>query len=261
MYEQLKKPIKDFLIGRNCKELRVEGWLYSSYDGCDDREIDMELIDKDGNEVEKGKNFWGDSGDDLADVISDAIFDTDSPSANDDDAYYNAINLTLNAELIGNELDLDVSRDNNFSDHDFEGNSIEEEIFIPKQFQGIFVNTKDSVEIGYYSGSGDSGDYDIQDSGIPLKDDFMKNVKKQYPNIEGSEEFEKMFVKFNDWLTAETQEFVERLGNEHGATNYNDEGCFGTVYAKFGERYLTMDTSVNMGFVNSDDKGTVREII
>ena len=93
MYEQLKKPIKDFLIGRNCKELRVEGWLYSSYDGCDDREIDMELIDKDGNTVEKGNNFWGDSGDDLADVISDAIFDTDSPSANDDDAYYNAINL------------------------------------------------------------------------------------------------------------------------------------------------------------------------
>ena len=260
MYEQLKKPIKDFLIGRNCKELRVEGWLYSSYDGCDDREIDMELIDKYGNTVEKGRGGLAGS-DDLADVISDAIFDTDSPSANDDDAYYNAINLTLNAELIGNELDLDVSRDNNFSDHDFEGNSIEEEIFIPKQFQGILVNTKDSVEIGYYSGSGDSGDYDIQDSGIPLKDDFMKNVKKQYPNIESEQEFEKIFVKFNDWLTVETQEFVERLGTVHSATNYNDEGCFGTVYAKFGERYLTMDTSVSMGFVNSDDKGTVREII
>ena len=68
--------------------------------------------------------------------------------------------------------------------------------------------------------------------------------------------FYQIYRDFNEWLTNETEEFVERT-----PTNFNNEGCFGTVQGTFGTKIVNMATDVNMGFTNGDRHGSIKEII
>ena len=254
MYEELKKPIKEFLASQKGRTLGVGGYFYPN-----DGEFEFNLLEIDGIKwfdkiAENGHPI---STDDLTDSITD-VCNTGSPSDTqsiDAHSEYEVIDVTITAKLLkdGN-IDLDVERTNSFTDYDdYESDS--KEIDLPEQFQGIFDDGLE-IQVGEYSGSGDSGDYSIADSAEPVREEFMTGVRKQFPNIKEQTVFYQMYRDFNIWLTAETEDFVERA-----PTNFNNEGCFGSVEATFENDMVRLDTTVNSGFTNNDNDGSLSEII
>ena len=260
MYEELKKPIRTFLINEKGSSLAVRGYVYPS-----DGDLEVESIEVDGNEwKEKPRNDLTKEVaeiktlTELKDSIADAVNNGYPSNPKSFDAYeeYSSIDVTLTALLLedGN-IDLDLARQNSFTDYDSTYESNDEDIVLPEQFQGILNDDEETV-LGEYSGSGDSGDYSINDSAENIREKFLIGVRKQFPNIKEQSVFYQMYRDFNEWLTNETEEFVERT-----PTNFNNEGCFGTVQGTFGTKIVNMATDVNMGFTNGDRHGSIKEII
>jgi len=252
MYEELKKPIKEFLASQKGRTLGVGGYFYPN-----DGEFEFNLLEIDGIKWAFDSGNPEDSTDDLTDSITD-VCNTGSPSDTqsiDAHSEYEVIDVTITAKLLkdGN-IDLDVERTNSFTDYD-QDESDSKEIHLPEQFQGIFDDGL-VIQVGEYSGSGDSGDYSIADSAEPVREEFMTGVRKQFPNIKEQTVFYQMYRDFNIWLTAETEDFVERA-----PTNFNNEGCFGSVEATFDNDMVRLDTTVNSGFTNNDNDGSLSEII
>jgi len=257
MYEQLKKPIKEFLAIEKGKTLGLNGYFYPN-----DGEFEFTSLKIDGMKRDMGDDYYyaKDKNQihvDLTDSITDAC-NTGSPTnAQSMDAHeeYESIDVTITAKLLkdGN-IDLDVERTNSFTDYD-QDESDSKEIHLPEQFQGILNNGLEA-QVGEYSGSGDSGDYSINDSADSIRGKFMVGVRKQFPNIKEQTVFYQMYRDFNEWLTSETEDFVERA-----PTNFNNEGCFGSVEATFENDSVRLETTVNSGFTNSDDEGSLSEII
>ena len=255
MYEQLKQPIKEFLAIQKGRTLGVGGYFYPN-----DGEFEFNSLEIDGIDWMKNGKFCDSEivdTDDLTDGITD-VCNTGSPTnALSIDAHeeYESIDVTITAKLLkdGN-IDLDVERTNSFTDYD-QDESDSKEIDLPEQFQGIFDDGLE-IQVGEYSGSGDSGDYSIADSAEPVREEFMTGVRKQFPNIKEQTVFYQMYRDFNIWLTAETEDFVERA-----PTNFNNEGCFGSVEATFDNDMVRLDTTVNSGFTNNDNDGSLSEII
>ena len=266
MYEELKKPIRTFLTDEKGSSLAIRGYVYPS-----DGSLEVESIEVDGNkwqenshgvlkprndltkEVAEIKIFT-----ELKESIADAVNNGYPRNPKSFDAYddYSSIDVRLTALLQkdGN-IDLDLDRENSFTDYDDSYESNDEDIVLPEQFQGI-LDDGEETELGEYSGSGDSGDYNISDSAENIREKFMIGARKQFPNIKEQSVFYQMYRDFNEWLTNETEEFVERT-----PTNFNNEGCFGTVFGTFGTHIVNMTTDVNMGFTNSDSEGSIKEII
>ena len=263
MYEELKKPIRTFLTNEKGSSLAIRGYVYPS-----DGSLEVESIEVDGNEWhEESLHPRNDLTKEVAEIktltelkesIADAVNNGYPTNAKSFDAYeeYSAINVTLTALLQedGN-IDLDLDRENSFTDYDDSYESNDEDIVLPEQFQGI-LDDGEETELGEYSGSGDSGDYNISDSAENIREKFMIGARKQFPNIKEQSVFYQMYRDFNEWLTNETEEFVERT-----PTDFNNEGCFGTVQGTFGTNIVNMTTDVNMGFTNSDSEGSIKEII
>ncbi|SVA95148.1 uncharacterized protein METZ01_LOCUS148002 [marine metagenome] len=262
MYEELKQPIKEFLAIEKGRTLGVGGYFYPN-----DGEFEFNLLEIDGIDWIKDGKFLktrpdGEPSekvdtDDLTDSITD-VCNTGSPSDTqsiDAHSEYEVIDVTITAKLLkdGN-IDLDVERTNSFTDYD-QDESDSKEIDLPEQFQGIFDDGLE-IQVGEYSGSGDSGDYNIADSAEAVREEFMTGVRKQFPNIKEQTVFYQMYRDFNIWLTAETEDFVERA-----PTNFNNEGCFGSVEATFDNDMVRLDTTVNSGFTNNDNDGSLSEII
>ena len=248
MYEELKKPIKEFLAKQKGRTLGVGGYFYPN-----DSSFEFTSLEIDGMKRDMGDDY----SDDLTDSITD-VCDTGSPTNTqsiDAHSEYDVIDVQITAKLLkdGN-IDLDVERTNSFTDYD-QDESDSKEIHLPEQFQGI-LNDGLEIQVGEYSGSGDSGDYSIADSAEPVREEFMTGVRKQFPNIKEQTVFYQMYRDFNIWLTAETEDFVERA-----PTNFNNEGCFGSVEATFDNDMVRLDTTVNSGFTNNDDEGSLSEII
>ena len=252
MYEELKKPIKEFLEFQKGRALGVGGYFYPN-----DGEFEFNLLEIDGIKWAFDSGNPVDSTDDLTDSITEAC-NTGSPTDTqsiDAHSEYEVIDVQITAILLkdGN-IDLDVERTNSFTDYD-QDESDSKEIHLPEQFQGI-LNDGLEIQVGEYSGSGDSGDYSIADSAEPVREEFMTGVRKQFPNIKEQTVFYQMYRDFNIWLTAETEDFVERA-----PTNFNNEGCFGSVEATFENNIVRLDTTVNSGFTNNDNDGSLSEII
>ena len=253
MYEELKKPIKEFLEFQKGRALGIGGYFYPN-----DGEFEFNLLEIDGIKWAFDSGNPVDSTDDLTDSITD-VCNTGSPSDTqsiDAHSEYEVIDVQITAILLkdGN-IDLDVERTNSFTDYDDSYESNDEDIVLPEQFQGILDDGEETV-LGEYSGSGDSGDYNINDSAEDIREKFMIGARKQFPNIKEQSVFYQMYRDFNEWLTNETEGFVERT-----PTNFNNEGCFGTVQGTFGTHIVNMTTDVNMGFTNSDSEGSIKEII
>ncbi|MAO89112.1 MAG: hypothetical protein CL880_01080 [Dehalococcoidia bacterium] len=252
MYEELKKPIKEFLEFQKGRALGVGGYFYPN-----DGEFEFNLLEIDGIKWAFDSGNPVDSTDDLTDSITEAC-NTGSPTDTqsiDAHSEYEVIDVQITAILLkdGN-IDLDVERTNSFTDYD-QDESDSKEIHLPEQFQGI-LNDGLEIQVGEYSGSGDSGDYSIADSAEAVREKFMTGVRKQFPNIKEQTVFYQMYRDFNIWLTAETEDFVERA-----PTNFNNEGCFGSVEATFDNDMVRLDTTVNSGFTNNDNDGSLSEII
>ena len=252
MYEELKKPIKEFLEFQKGRALGVGGYFYPN-----DGEFEFNLLEIDGIKWAFDSGNPVDSTDDLTDSITEAC-NTGSPTDTqsiDAHSEYEVIDVQITAKLLkdGN-IDLDVERTNSFTDYD-QDESDSKEIHLPEQFQGI-LNDGLEIQVGEYSGSGDSGDYSIADSAEAVREKFMTGVRKQFPNIKEQTVFYQMYRDFNIWLTAETEDFVERA-----PTNFNNEGCFGSVEATFDNDMVRLDTTVNSGFTNNDNDGSLSEII
>ena len=262
MYEQLKKPIKKFLASQKGRTLGVGGYFYPN-----DGEFEFNSLEIDGIDWIKNGKFLktrpdGEPSekvdtDDLTYGITEAC-NTGSPTDTqsiDAHSEYEVIDVTITAKLLkdGN-VDLEVGRTNSFTDYD-QDESDSKEIHLPEQFQGILDNGLEA-QVGEYSGSGDSGDYSINDSADSIRGKFMVGVRTQYPNIKEQTIFYQMYRDFNEWLTSETEDFVERA-----PTNFNNEGCFGSVEATFENDSVRLETTVNSGFTNSDDEGSLSEII
>ena len=252
MYEELKKPIKEFLEFQKGRALGVGGYFYPN-----DGEFEFNLLEIDGIKWAFDSGNPVDSTDDLTDSITE-VCNTGSPTDTqsiDAHSEYEVIDVQITAILLkdGN-IDLDVERTNSFTDYD-QDESDSKEIHLPEQFQGI-LNDGLEIQVGEYSGSGDSGDYSIADSAEAVREKFMTGVRKQFPNIKEQTVFYQMYRDFNIWLTAETEDFVERA-----PTNFNNEGCFGSVEATFENNIVRLDTTVNSGFTNNDNDGSLSEII
>ena len=252
MYEELKKPIKEFLEFQKGRALGVGGYFYPN-----DGEFEFNLLEIDGIKWAFDSGNPVDSTDDLTDSITE-VCNTGSPTDTqsiDAHSEYEVIDVQITAKLLkdGN-IDLDVERTNSFTDYD-QDESDSKEIHLPEQFQGI-LNDGLEIQVGEYSGSGDSGDYSIDDSAEAVREKCMTGVRKQFPNIKEQTVFYQMYRDFNIWLTAETEDFVERA-----PTNFNNEGCFGSVEATFENNIVRLDTTVNSGFTNNDNDGSLSEII